>query len=126
MWKACATATLAAVLLALAPAHADEDRAEHYSGKPAPNLETAVENLRAYNAKLEELLSKEMTAENMDRVHRVSYTLETALQRLDKDLGNIANVLEGMHLASESLDADEVKANGESYLKNMRMLLGTE
>ena len=97
---------------------------QHYKAKPAPNLQAAVENLREYNQKLEEHLDQEMTVENMEKIHQLSYTLENALKRMDKDLDSIANVLEGMHLASEARNEQKVQGNAETYLENMNMILG--
>lgn len=97
---------------------------QHYKAEPAPNLKAAVENLREYNRKLEQHLDQEMTTENLEKIHQLSYTLENALKRMDKDLGNIASVLEGMHLASEARNQEKVQANAETYLENMNMILG--
>ena len=97
---------------------------QHYKAKPAPNLQAAVENLRAYNQKLEAHLNQEMTVENMEKIHQLSYTLENALKRMDKDLASIANVLEGMHLASEARNEEKVQGNAETYLENVSMILG--
>jgi hypothetical protein len=52
-----------------------------------------------------------MTVENMEKIHQLSYTLENALKRMDKDLASIANVLEGMHLASEARNEEKVQGN---------------
>ena len=103
--------------------HGDQ-QVQHYKSKPAPNLKAAVENLREYNRKLEQHLDQEMTVENMEQIHQLSYTLEKALKRMDKDLANIASVLEGMHLASEARNQDKVEGNAETYLENMNMILG--
>lgn len=126
MQKRVAAAVIAAGLVAGGPALAEDGRAQHYEAKPAPNLAMAVQNLRDYNRKLEQQLSQEMTPENMNRIHQLSYTLENALQRLDRDLENIANVLEGMHLASERMNASAVTGNGEVYLENMQLILGQD
>jgi len=102
----------------------DDQQVQHYKAEPAPNLKAAVENLRDYNRKLEQHLDQEMTVENMEKIHQLSYTLENALKRMDKDLENIASVLEGMHLASEARNQDKVEGNAETYLENMNMILG--
>ena len=103
--------------------HGDE-QVQHYKAEPSPNLKVAVQNLREYNQKLEEHLNQEMTVENMEKIHQLSYTLENALQRMDKDLKSIASVLEGMHLASEGRNEDKIKSNAETYLENTNMILG--
>ena len=133
--KRLTAAILSLGLLAGGPALANGDdhdhdhshgdgHVQHYKPEPAPNLEAAVKNLREYNQKLEKHLNQEMTVENMEKIHQLSYTLENALKRMDKDLDNIASVLEGMHLASEARKEDKVQGNAETYLKNMNMILG--
>ena len=113
-----------ATAFAAVPAHADHGQVDHAEGKPAPNLEAAVQNLREYNRKLDQRLSQELDGETLHEIHMLSYTLENALQRLDKDLASIANVLEGMHLASERGDVDAVKSHARTYLENTRLILG--
>ena len=129
--KRLTAAILSLGLLAGGPALAngeDHDHehgeVQHYKAQPAPNLEAAVKNLREYNQKLEEHLNQEMTVENMEKIHQLSYTLENALKRMDKDLNSIASVLEGMHLASEARNEEKVQGNAETYLENMSMILG--
>ena len=133
--KRLTAAILSLGLLAAGPALANGDdhdhdhdhgdgQVQHYKAKPAPNLEAAVKNLREYNQKLEEHLNQEMTVENMEKIHQLSYTLENALKRMDKDLNSIASVLEGMHLASEARNEKKVQGNAETYLENMNMILG--
>lgn len=133
--KRLAAIVLSAGVLAGGPALANGDghdhehgdghgEVQHYKAEPAPNLEAAVENLREYNKKLEQHLDQEMTVENMEKIHQLSYTLENALKRMDKDLDNIASVLEGMHLASEARNEQKVEGNAETYLENMNMILG--
>ncbi|MDZ7713119.1 MAG: DUF6746 family protein [Rhodovibrio sp.] len=133
--KRLTAAILSLGLLAGGPALANGDdhdhndgeaQVQHYKAEPAPNLETAVKNLRAYNRKLEKHLDQEMTVENMEKIHQLSYTLENALKRMETDLDNIASVLEGMHLASEARKPEKVQGNAETYLKNMNMILGQD
>lgn len=123
MRRILAVVGLTAALCA-GPAVADEERASHYEGKPAVNLQQAVRNLHEANRKLEARLSEEMTGENMNEIHKLSYTLENALQRLDADLERIADVLEGMHVASERGKGDAVESNGRTYLENIRIIVG--
>ena len=106
------------MLLAIAlagPAPADE-RPEHYDGVPAPTLEVALANLR--EALLE---SGELSAEDLHHVHRLSYTLENALERLRGELATAADDLEALHLASETAEPEVVRRRGEAYLQ----VLGT-
>lgn len=109
---------LAGLLLALAtPALADE-RPDHFKGEPAETLEQALSNLSEYNAKLSELLAKDdLTPVDMHEVHQLTYTLENALQRLDREVDSLAETLEEVHLASESADSGTVREQGKAYLQ---------
>jgi hypothetical protein len=52
----------------------------------------------------------------MVKVHELTYTLENALQRLQKDLVKVAADLEEVHQASEKLEADKIQSFGKKYL----------
>lgn len=123
-----ATATALAAVLALGlPAQAAEEhehgKVQHYEGEQAETLQEAVEHLRAYNDRLETQLSKEMTPERMDQIHRLSYTLENALRRINVEIDQAARRLESMHLASESMETDTVKTDGKAYLDGIAALV---
>ena len=131
-----ATAAAAALLLATGPAWAGNDsddhggehaEADHFEGKPAPNLKQAVANLRAYSKKLESRLNgDELSAEDMHAIHEMSYTLENALQRVDQELDTIAENLEAVHLASERADHATVTDKGRTYMKDVNLLLDAD
>lgn len=117
-----AASMLAAGLFFAAPVQASD--VDHYEGKSAENLEQAVNNLRQYNQRLESILAKEdLTAEDLGKVHQLSYTLENALQRINKDLATIAGDLEAVHQASERNDADTVRSSGRKYLEQSNTLI---
>lgn len=102
----------------------DTDRAEHFEGEEAANLEEAVANLVAYNDRLEELLKQdELSAEDMNQIHNYSYTLENALQKVQEETQTVAANLEEVHLASERMDEETVRAQGEVYLETTHTLL---
>lgn len=128
------THLLVAFLLITVPAFAladegddhgqDDDRAEHFEGEEAANLEEAVANLVAYNDRLEELLKQdELSAEDMNQIHNYSYTLENALQKVQEETQTVAANLEEVHLASERMDEETVRAQGEVYLETTHTLL---
>jgi hypothetical protein len=131
MTKSATAAALAAALALGLPAQAAEEhghehehgKVQHYEGKQAETLQEAVENLRAYNARLEQQLSKELTPARMDRIHRLSYTLENALRRINVEIDQAARRLESMHLASESMEQDTVKTDGKAYLDGLDALV---
>lgn len=98
---------------------------DHYSGKEAKNLEQAVTNLREYNQRLADLLAKdELSNDDLAKVHRLSYTLENALARIDEDLDTMAADLEAVHLASERGETDTVRERGGPFVENTRTLTG--
>lgn len=112
--------TLLATTAGLSVALADEDqRYEHFKGQPAKNLDQALFNLANFNAKLEDIMAKdELTPNDMATIHQLSYTLENALQRLDEEVDTMQEVLEEVHLASESMDYETVQKQGKVYLES--------
>lgn len=108
-------ALLVASLLLAAPALAE--RPEHFQGKPAKSLVEALANLAEYNQKLHALLARDqLSAEDLQAVHQLTYTLENALERLDDEVDRLEDLLEEVHLASERLDAATVKKQGAAFL----------
>jgi len=104
--------------------HDDEDHAEHFEGKEAANLEEAVANLAEYNDRLKALLDQEeLSAEDMNQIHKYSYTLENALQKVQEETQSVAANLEEVHLASERMDEAIVREQGKVYLETTHTLL---
>ena len=103
---------------------ADSDRPAHAKGEPAETLQQAVTNLSEYNTKLEALLTRdELNAQDMHEVHMITYTLENALQKIQADLAESAEVLEEVHIASETGKPEIVKEKGQAYLQTTRTLV---
>lgn len=103
---------------------ADSDRPAHAKGEPADTLEQAVSNLSEYNDKLEAVLQKdELSATDMHDIHMLTYTLENALQKIQADLAETAEVLEQVHIASETNKPEVVKTRGQVYLETTRQLV---
>ena len=115
-------AAAAAALLFAALAFADDDY-EHYKGEPSKTLEQAVANLSEYNNRLEKVLAGELTPEAMNEVHQLTYTLENALQKINEEAADLTDILEEVHLASESNQPAVVKERGEAYLAVSRTLI---
>lgn len=110
--------------LALALPSLAQDRPDHYQVKKAETVEQAHTNLREYNAELASLMQKEMlTPEEMNQIHLLTYTLEDALEKLSNEHERLAEVLEEVHVASETLDADTVQRNGREYLERVQKLI---
>lgn len=103
---------------------AEYERTEHYQPLPADTLEQAVTNLRSHNAYLQRLLDQpSLSDEDMVKVHELTYTLELALERVSQVLAETADVLEEVHVGSETMDSNKVRDNGERYLEVMNTLL---
>ncbi|MCH8543662.1 MAG: hypothetical protein LAT61_08835 [Alcanivorax sp.] len=100
------------------------DRADHFEGLPADTLEQAVANLSEYNRKLAALVAQDsLSPQDMHAVHQLTYTLENALERIHTELGDLAEVLEEVHVASETADPDTVLQQGRAYLDKARTLV---
>ena len=103
--------------------HGHEERAEHFEGKSADTLKEAVANFREANSELSEILDQDqLSGSDMTRIHKLSYTMENALARMDKAMDTMAADLESLHLASERMDADNVQTKGEAYLEAAQTL----
>lgn len=95
-----------------------EQRPDHFEGKPAETLDEAVSNFREYNNRLAALVNKgALSAQDLHRVHEITYTLENALEKIREELAELAEVLEEVHVASEMADADSVRSRGRIYLE---------
>lgn len=106
-----------------APSFASE-RPDHYAGKKAETLEEAVERLDNYSDRLEDLLEKgPLSAREMADIHKMTYTLENALETIRESLEGTAAALEEVHLASETQDEDTVKNSGQRFLKDIDTLI---
>ncbi|MFY3774913.1 MULTISPECIES: DUF6746 family protein [Marinobacter] len=99
------------------------DEVEHFKGEPAKSLEQAVNNFSEYNSKLEQVLDGELTPEAMGEVHKLTYTLENALGKINAEFDALAATLETIHVASEHADPDTVKINGEKFLSVSRKVI---
>lgn len=112
-----------ASFLLVSTVQADDDY-KHFPSLDAPNTQVALCNLAAFNEKLAAIANKkELTPEDMVKVHELTYTLENAVMRLQKDLETIAVDLEKVHKASERLDDQTIKNDGAKYLKATGLIL---
>ncbi|AMN47424.1 hypothetical protein ACG33_10010 [Steroidobacter denitrificans] len=109
----------AGALLALSlTGAAQAERPDHFRGKPAATLSEAVSNFSEYNQKLAALVAQnDLTPADMVKVHELTYTLENALKKINAELAGLAEALEEVHLASERLDAETLKTQGQKYLQ---------
>jgi len=119
--------TLVAVLLFtslnLGAANAEE-RHEHFKGLPAETLETAVQNFSEYNNRLAAIVAKdELTASDLATIHELTYTLENALEKINDELVALAELLEEVHVASETADGASTVEKGRAYLGTARTVI---
>lgn len=122
MKKTLLSAVSSLLLLTTASINADEDYS-HFPSLKAPNAQVALCNMMKFNQKLNTIANKpKLSPEDMVKVHELTYTLENAVIRLQKELNTIAVDLEKVHKASETLDDKTVKNSGAAYLKATNLL----
>ncbi|MFY0991214.1 DUF6746 family protein [Halomonas sp. C05BenzN] len=122
MKKLALTALLTA-MMAL-PALAEEKPGEHFEGEPSDTLAEAVANFSKYNQELADLLARdELTMREIGEIHVLTYTLENALEKISEEVEEMAEVLEEVHLGSETGNVERVRTNGEIYLESARTLI---
>lgn len=111
--------------IAVAPALAlADDRPEHYPGEEAATLREALENLHEYSGQLAAIIQDDdFGIERLHAVHEITYTLENALQTLEKELQQLAETLESVHIASERGETNTVVDDSRMFLENTRVLL---
>lgn len=117
--------TIAALVAAPVMAEQSERQYQHFKPEPSNNLHQAIMNLTEYNAKLEQIIDGDLSAQDMAKVHELTYTLEVALARLSKELDVAANSLEQVHLGSEQMNKQRVKGFGKNYLNTLNQVLGS-
>lgn len=122
MKKTLLAGMLGFMTLGVAAAHAS-DRPSHFQGKEIGTLEQALTVFKETNTKLAEVLKAELTPVSMTTVHELTYTLENALALIPAADDEIKEVLEEVHLGSESMDAERVLENGEYYLQLAKKLI---
>lgn len=126
MNKILTIATLSAALLSSGAVWATDSRPAHFKGVESADLTAAMANLAEYNQRFAVLLEqKTLTQEDLAAVHQLTYTLENALERISKDLGDVAETLERVHVASETMQPETVQTEGARYLKMANVLTGT-
>jgi hypothetical protein len=112
------------LLLATTALATDErDRPAHFKGTPSETLEAAVTNFRQSSQRLATLTQQDLSQEQVLEVHEITYTLENAIARMQKELEQVAEALEQVHLASEQQDGVKVRALAPAYLEAARPLM---
>jgi hypothetical protein len=116
--------TVSLIVMSLSSPGQAEDRLVHFKGKSAETLEQAVSNFSEANTRMAEVLAKKTLAPmDMHEVHQLTYTLENALKKINKELEGLEETLEKVHVASESGKVDVVRAQGKDYLDIARKVI---
>lgn len=108
---------LAIVLTLFAYKLPANERPAHYQGATVTDAASALSVLKTANQELALLLASELDAYSMNEVHKLTYTLENALAYLAAATDEIKEVLEEVHLGSETMDVQRVQNNGTYYLQ---------
>lgn len=96
----------------------------HFPSLPSKDISTAMCNIKTYNQKLDTIMAqKELSAQDMVKVHELTYTLENALIFLKEVINKAAVDLERVHKASEALDPKTIKQSGNEYLQATDLLV---
>ena len=117
------SAVLAVSLAVAGVAVADAERPDHFKGVASPDLQTAVANFSEYNNRLETALAAELTNENLQAIHELTYTLENALEKINSELEELAETLEEVHIASETYKRDDLQKVAPVYLETARIIV---
>jgi len=112
------------MLTSVISAASAEERYDHFPSLEAADMKTAFCNIKSYNQTLASITAKEtLSAEDMVKVHELTYTLENAIMRLQADLNQAAIDLEEVHQASERLEQSTIQTSGKRYLDATSQLL---
>lgn len=104
-------------------AFASDDSPGHFKPESSDTLEQAVDNFSRYNTKLSEVLAGELDAKAIYDIHQMTYTLEVALEKINNELEELAEVLEELHKATERNDAATALIKGREYLDTSRKVI---
>lgn len=115
-----------AAALGLATA-ATADEVQHYIPEQSETLQEAVANFAEYNGMMRKVLAKdELTVDDMERIHELTYTLEIALAKINEHFSDLPVTLENLHLASEAYDAAKTRGLADVYLETAETVVPSE
>lgn len=101
-----------------------EDEIRHFQGVKPASLAEAVAVFSDYNQQLEAILAKgTLDAVDMHNIHELTYTLENALETIEDELEQLAELLEDVHQATEHGETDKALRQGRAYLEMARQLI---
>ncbi|HEY9018453.1 DUF6746 family protein [Thiomicrospira sp.] len=105
-------------------AMASDDMPRHFKGEASHTLEAAVKNFSEYNKELAAILQKdELKPVDMAEIHKITYTLENALDVIEDAIDNIEDNLEDLHKASEKAQYDKALKKGREYLDESQKII---
>lgn len=114
---------LSVATILLSPQIYSEEKYSHFPAIASKDLPTALCNISVYNEKLASILNQPtLSAQDMVKVHELTYTLENAVNFLKTSLEQTSIDLEKVHKASEVLNASTIKNSGKQYLNSTTLL----
>lgn len=97
---------------------------KHFKGLPSETIEQALKNYSEYNQKLAVIMAKDaLQPADMAEIHQLTYTLENALKRIEKEIDIIEDLLEDVHKASEKADYEKALKQGRTYLSKSQKIV---
>lgn len=117
------TALFAALVLAATPG-LSETRPDHYTAEPSEDLAQALANFRNYNDRMAAILAKDtLSGNDMEDIHQLTYTIETALAKIIAEAKQLADSLERVHEASEGGSEAYLRGHATPYLAVAKQLV---
>lgn len=117
------TALFAALVLAASPVLSDQ-KVDHYAGELSEDLTQALANFRDYNARMAAILAKDtLSGDDMEDIHQLTYTIETALAKIIAEAKDLADALERVHEASEGGSPEYLRGLAGPYLTVAQQLV---
>lgn len=102
----------------------DPERIDHFEGATPHTVEEAKALLSEYNKRLATLLASDpLTVADLGQIHKLTYTLENALNKIRQEYDALAETLETLHQASETAKIEETKELGKQYLESSHQLV---
>jgi hypothetical protein len=96
----------------------------HFEIQTVDTLTQAIDTFIRYNAEMEKRLAAGTPdLETVTQIHEITYILENALKKIEKDLEKLAEVLEEVHVATEKSEIDTTEHKGREYLEQAAQFL---
>jgi hypothetical protein len=113
----------AATLTPLSVTTVTAEEVAHFKGLPSATLSEAIDNFTRHNQQLARLLDGQLDARALYEIHQITYTLEVALEKIRQELGDTAELLEELHLATEENSSGDARAKGRAYLEKAQQAI---